>query len=626
MLELQFNFDIQLLEVLDLADRRSQQLRLPCITTYTFLEALVESEDEYLESFMMENNIGIEKQLNSIINICGEHIKEENAVGYELSVYLDDNSTTNIKFSKNLLNVLQGSIQISTLHKHPYISSLEMLMAMVKLKTKTFIEFIEDLGLSEEAAQEVFGYESSTEDIEEVDIIPDTLQGCLTNISKTIDENSTCRILGREKEVLALEKILLKATKRNGVLVGEPGIGKSAIMEKLAWKIKTGNCPDKLKDMIIISLDVNGIVSGTMLRGQAEERFKNLNEFLANNQNVILFIDEIHLLLGAGTTADSSLDLANALKPILARSQTRVVGATTLNEYYTYFCKDGALKRRFEKIIVKEPTSEQVFPMIKNQIKHLEEVHNVKISKEMVDFIILNASCFNYETKNPDRTLDLIDRSMATANLERKDEVTQELVLSNFNLKIEEFENMPIDKKASTAYHEAGHYIVWKYSKELLDRKVLAVSIMPAEGYLGVNVFEEDESFISSGHKEFYIQEIAMLLAGRIAEKKYSKAISSGASNDLQHATKIAQNLVTKYGMSETFGEDRVYIDEGVNSMYNEEIISRINCEIDKILKEAHEYAKNCIENHLEELKLLVEKLLEKGILSSYDLENLNNN
>lgn len=623
MLELQFNFDIQLLEVLDLATRRSQELDIPCITTYTFLEALIECGDEYLEAFMLENNIEIEEQIESIANICGKYIKEENAVGYEFSVCLNENTTYNISFSKSLSDILVNAIQISTLYKNPYISSLEMLMAMAKLKNKTFMEFIKYLESSEEAAQEFFGYsESVIKDIEE-DIIPDLLKGCLTNISKIIDENSTCRILEREKEVLALEKILLKATKRNAVLVGEPGIGKSAIMEKLAWNIKTGNCPEQLKNMIIISLDVNGIVSGTMLRGQAEERFKNLTEFLTNNQNIILFIDEIHLLLGAGSTADSNLDLANALKPILARSHLRVVGATTLDEYYIYFCRDGALKRRFEKIIVNEPSTEQVYPMIKNQIKYLEEVHNVKISREIVDFIILNASCFNYETKNPDRTLDLIDRSMATANLEGKSEVTKETVLSNFNVKIEEFENMPISSKEATAYHEAGHYIVLKYSNELLDRKVLAVSIMPAEGYLGVNVFEENENFIHTGNRKYFIQEIAVLLAGRIAEKKYTNTISAGASNDLERATKIAQNLVTKYGMSETFAEDRVYINEGVNSMYNEEIISCINCEIDKILKEARKYAEKCIDDHFEELKCLVEELLEKGILSSSDLKKI---
>lgn len=242
MLELQFNFDMQLLEVFDTAMRRSQDLGLPSITTYTLLEAFIECEDEYLEVCMLENNIEIAEQIESISRICGKYIKEENSAGYELPVSLDENITINLSFSEAVLNIFQSAIQIAILNKDQYVSSLEMLMAMVKLKNKAFLDFFKNLGLNEEAVQEFFYSNTSNTTSTEVDIIPEDLQDCLTNISNTINENSTCRILGRENEVLALERILLKATKRNGVLVGEPGTGKSAIMEKLAWKIKTGNC------------------------------------------------------------------------------------------------------------------------------------------------------------------------------------------------------------------------------------------------------------------------------------------------------------------------------------------------------------------------------------------------
>ena len=143
----------------------------------------------------------------------------------------------------------------------------------------------------------------------------------------------------------------------------------------------TGNCPKKFKDCKIISLDVNGIVAGTKYRGMAEERIQQLINFLERNPNVILFVDEIHLLLGAGACVEGEVDLANALKPILARGDTRVIGATTVTEYKKYFSKDGALKRRFEEIYVKEPKTTEVYEMIKNQIKLLESAHGTKISK-----------------------------------------------------------------------------------------------------------------------------------------------------------------------------------------------------------------------------------------------------
>lgn len=618
MLDSELKLDMQLVDVLNLATRRSKDLNIPCATTYTFLLALLEYGDEYLEAFLLENDIEDNITMKSALKVCRKHQKEENTVAYVVNVS-HGNVDFEVQFSKEFLEVLSIALEISNTYKYGYISSLEMLMAMTTLKTVTFLDFLDNIKLDENSIEEVFGHISSNNS--EIDLIPEELSHCLVNISETIDENSTCRILGRDKEVNALEKILLKATKRNAVLVGEPGIGKSAIMEKLAWKIKTGNCPEQFKNMTVVSLDVNSIIAGTMYRGQAEERFSYLVQFLNNHQNVILFIDEIHLLLGAGSTIDSGLDLANALKPILARSQTRVVGATTLEEYEKFFSRDGALKRRFEKIIVKEPTTEEVYPMIKNQIAYLEEVHKVKISKDVVDFVILNASCFNYETKNPDRTLDLIDRSMATANLEGKDEVTKESVLSVFNVNIEKFKNMSDFHKKSTAYHEVGHYLLIKYSKELIDRKVLAISIMPAEGYLGVTVWEKNEENFGSANREYYIQQMAVSLAGRIAEKRFTGTISAGACSDLEKATKTARNLVTRFGMAQTLSQNRVYIQEQDTPMYNDEMITLINSEIDKILEEAYKYAEKCIEDHVEELELLVSELLVKGILSSDDLK-----
>lgn len=454
--------------------------------------------------------------------------------------------------------------------------------------------------------------------------LPRELSSFLTVLNNKYSKDSKeCHICGRDEETKALIRVLMKKTKRNVVLIGEAGVGKTALVEKFTWMVVTENAPKQFKDCIVISLDVNAIVAGTQYRGTAEERFKKLITFLEKNPKCILFIDEIHLLLGAGACREGDLDLANALKPILARGETQVIGATTINEYEQYFSKDSALKRRFEKIIVNEPRSYEVYDMIRNQIKLLEKAHNTTISKELVDAVIFKASCFNFETKNPDRTLDLIDKTMVCAELDGRLEVIEQDILENFNVNQKKFDKMSLENRTSTAYHESGHYIVHRFSKELTEYVMLAVSIMPAEDYLGVNVFEIDPDITPSKNKDYYVQLIGSLLAGRIAEKMYSHKLTAGASSDLTKATKIARDVITQYGLDEEFTQDRVFLKDSQNYMYNEKLVSEVNEHIDKILKEAREYTENLLNEKRTYLDVLANALIEKGMLSNSEIDEL---
>lgn len=357
----------------------------------------------------------------------------------------------------------------------------------------------------------------------------------------------------------------------------------------------------------------------------AEERFKFLIEYLEKHENVILFIDEIHMAIGAGeTSAKGENDMSNALKPFLASSKAKVIGATTEEEYNKIIATDSAFKRRFKKIVVKEPKSKDVYPMLKNAIKAHEKFHGVTISKEMVEYAILISACFNNTTKNPDRTNDLIDTSMVIAKEKGLKEVTRECILENFDINFEKFKNMSIEEKKATAYHEAGHYLVWRLSSNILKgEKGIAVSIMPAEGYLGVTVFDDmtDEVNINP-NRDYFIKSFASDLAGRIAEELFVLDVNSGASADLKNANKKAYTMICNYAMNNkddylTFIEDNNY------HMINEKTIDYINQERAKLLKDASEYAKGILNDNRELLDKLVNALLEKGILDENDLNEI---
>lgn len=456
--------------------------------------------------------------------------------------------------------------------------------------------------------------------------IPKKLEGCLTLLNEKIQKGEECEILGRDYETREIEKILLKTTKRNAVLIGEPGVGKTAIVEKLVWDIVNEKCPEQLKYQRVVSLNVNGIIAGTKFRGEAEERFKLLTDFLEKNPDVILFIDEMHGILGAGSASESNMDLGNALKPILARGETRVIGATTSYEYDKYFPKDPALMRRFEPVNVNEPKTFEVYPMIKNKIRKLEESHEVLISKELVDFCIYVASCYKPYVKNPDRTLDLIDTSMALANLEGTHMLTKEIILKNLERSMDILKETPIKIKESTAYHESGHYLLGKFSKSLASQKTIAVTIIPYEGkYMGANVYEPADGFSTFLNKDYFIEEIASLYAGRIAEEMKTGFITAGAKSDADKATQLATDYVTKYAMSEKISTMRVYSkkDKDDVTCLTEEKAKDIDAEIDNILKEGYQLAQKVLDEHREELDQLSQELLCKSILSEAEITEL---
>src|SRR5689334_14755198 len=222
--------------------------------------------------------------------------------------------------------------------------------------------------------------------------------------------------IGRAKEIQRVMEVLTRRKKNNPVLIGEPGVGKTAIVEGLAQLIANGECPESLRDHRVLSLDMAAVIAGTKYRGQFEERLKAVMNEIAQNKNIILFIDELHTLVGAGA-AEGAIDASNMLKPALARGELQCVGASTLNEYRKYIEKDGALERRFQTVIVDPPTVEETVEILKGLRKKYEDHHKVTIP----DTTLVNASKLSerYITDRflPDKAIDVIDEAGARARL-----------------------------------------------------------------------------------------------------------------------------------------------------------------------------------------------------------------
>jgi len=239
------------------------------------------------------------------------------------------------------------------------------------------------------------------------------------DLIKLAEQGKLDPVIGREREITRIAQILSRRKKNNPIIIGEPGCGKTAIAEGLAIKIFNGDCPRNLMDKRILSLDMTSIVAGTKYRGQFEERMKVIIEELQNAPSIIIFIDEIHTIVGAGNSS-GSMDASNIFKPALARGEIQCIGATTLDEYRKNFEKDGALERRFQKVIVDSATKEETIQILQHSKERYENYHKVKYSDEILSLCVDLAERYITDREFPDKAFDIIDEVGARSQVEVK--------------------------------------------------------------------------------------------------------------------------------------------------------------------------------------------------------------
>ncbi|MBM6787360.1 ClpB protein [Ligilactobacillus salivarius] len=338
--------------------------------------------------------------------------------------------------SQQLFSLLQKAQEIAKGNQDTYVSVDTLMLALMELEYNPLTGYLKQTGLTKNQLGKVVadyrGGERVTSQDQEKGY--KSLEKYGVNLNKEVRNGNQDPIIGRDEEIRDVIRILSRKAKNNPVLIGEPGVGKTAIVEGLAQRIVRNDVPDNLKDKTIISLDMGSLIAGAKYRGEFEERLKNvLKEVKKSEGKILLFIDEIHNIVGAGKT-EGSMDAGNLLKPMLARGELHLIGATTLDEYREYIEKDKALERRFQKVLVKEPTVEDTISILRGLKERYEIHHGVRIHDNALVAAATLSNRYITDRFLPDKALDLIDEACAEIRVEMNsvpnelDQVTRELM------------------------------------------------------------------------------------------------------------------------------------------------------------------------------------------------------
>jgi ATP-dependent Clp protease ATP-binding subunit ClpA len=376
-------------------------------------------EPEHLFAALIQEKDSVAVSLISKIGIDADTLRIKISALIDKLPKVTTASGTNQFISQNLSNVFNESVKASVQLKDEYVSVEHILIALSQSDGELG-KLLREQGLNKEeiltALKDIRGSQRVTGPN------PEETYQALKKYGR--DLNALARqgkldpVIGREDEIRRVLQVLSRRTKNNPVLVGEPGVGKTAIAEGLAFRIVKGEVPENLKTKTIVALDMGSLIAGTSFRGQFEERIKAvINEVISSEGEIILFIDELHTLVGAGS-AQGSVDAANILKPALARGDLHCIGATTLDEYRKHIEKDAALERRFQPVLVDEPSIEDTISILRGLKEKYEVHHGVRIT----DSAIIAAATLSYRYITdrflPDKAIDLIDEAASKLRIE----------------------------------------------------------------------------------------------------------------------------------------------------------------------------------------------------------------
>ncbi len=399
------NFTIKSQEALQQAQQLAFNASNQSIETGHLLKALMEGNEDIIDYLLKKNNVNVaflqqklDEQLNRYPKVSGE--------GGQV-------------MSRDTNNVLLRAGAAIKEFKDEFVSVEHLLLALLQGNDDT-AKLLKDVGLTETGLKAAITElrKGSSITSQNAESQYNALQKYARNLNELASSGKLDPVIGRDEEIRRTLHILTRRTKNNPILVGEPGVGKTAIAEGLGHRIVNGDVPENLKTKVIYALDMGALMAGAKYRGEFEERLKAvIKEVTESDGQIILFIDEIHTLVGAGAM-EGAMDAANILKPALARGELRAIGATTLNEYQKYFEKDKALERRFQVVMVDEPTVEDAISILRGLKERYETHHHVRIKDEAIIAAVELSHRYITDRFLPDKAIDLIDESAAKLRLE----------------------------------------------------------------------------------------------------------------------------------------------------------------------------------------------------------------
>lgn len=404
------NFTQKANDVLNLAMKAAENFGHTYIGSEHILIGVLKENTSYGAQLLSEKGVTLEN--------IEELIKESTGVGNPTALSPND-------FTPTAKRVLEVSFQLARGMRNSFVGTEHLLLALLRESDSGAVKLLNACGVDAESFTEELVSDLSKPNAEfrgsrsgkKGKSNTPTLDEFGTDLTEKAQNGGIDPVIGREKEIERVIQILSRRTKNNPCLIGEPGVGKTAIAEGLALKIVKDEVPELLAGKKIVALDLTSMVAGTKYRGDFEERIKKAMDEVKNAKNVILFIDEVHTLIGAGA-AEGAVDAANILKPALARGEIQVIGATTIDEYRKNIEKDAALERRFQSVMVGEPTEEEAIEILKGLRDKYEAHHKVKISDEAIENAVKMSARYIADRFLPDKAIDLIDEAASRVRLQ----------------------------------------------------------------------------------------------------------------------------------------------------------------------------------------------------------------